>query len=129
MKPEEAIKKLVALQDGNGDTYEAIRMAIEALTAMESCVLTQFGECSYSETGCSDCEIKEKIRKALEKQTPMSVQSVTDRTWGIEEQQPVCPECDSYLTRTVFIPIDGTEGKKISYCEFCGQAIDWKGGE
>ena len=31
MKPEEAIKKLVALQDGNGDTYEAIRMAIEAL--------------------------------------------------------------------------------------------------
>ncbi len=24
-----------------------------------------FGKCSYNETGCSDCEIKDKIRKAL----------------------------------------------------------------
>ena len=31
-----------------------------------NCVLTIFGKCSYNETGCSDCEIKEKIRKALE---------------------------------------------------------------
>lgn len=30
-----------------------------------NCVLTMFGECSYNETGCSDCEIKDKIRKAL----------------------------------------------------------------
>lgn len=31
-----------------------------------NCVLTMFGNCSYSKTGCSDCEIKDKIRKALE---------------------------------------------------------------
>ena len=31
-----------------------------------NCVLTMFGKCSYNKTGCSDCEIKEKIRKALE---------------------------------------------------------------
>jgi len=31
MTNDEAIRKLVALQDGNGDTYEAIRMAIEEL--------------------------------------------------------------------------------------------------
>lgn len=29
------------------------------------CVLTMFGECSYNETGCYDCEIKNQIRKAL----------------------------------------------------------------
>lgn len=31
-----------------------------------NCVLTMFGECSYNKTGCHDCEIKVKIRKALE---------------------------------------------------------------
>ena len=30
-----------------------------------NCVLTMFGKCSYNETGCSDCAIKDKIRKAL----------------------------------------------------------------
>lgn len=29
------------------------------------CALREFGDCSYSETGCSDCAIKEKIRNAL----------------------------------------------------------------
>ena len=29
-----------------------------------SCELQEFGNCSYSETGCVDCVIKEKIRKA-----------------------------------------------------------------
>ena len=30
-----------------------------------NCVLTMFGKCSYNETGCSDCKIKDKIRKEL----------------------------------------------------------------
>ena len=30
-----------------------------------NCILTMFGECSYNETGCSDCAVAEKIRKAL----------------------------------------------------------------
>ena len=29
-----------------------------------SCELQEFGDCSYSETGCADCTVKEKIRKA-----------------------------------------------------------------
>lgn len=91
MTDNEAIRKLVRLQDGNGDTYEAIRMAIEA----------------------------------LEKQIPKPVQYVTDRTWGIEEQQPVCPECDGYLSHIVFITENGKRKNKISYCEWCGQAIVW----
>ena len=31
----------------------------------QDCILKQFGNCSYVETGCSDCVIKAKIRKAL----------------------------------------------------------------
>ena len=34
-----------------------------------NCVLTMFGECSYNKTGCSDCEIKMKIFKALKNET------------------------------------------------------------
>ena len=30
-----------------------------------NCILTMFGECSYNETGCSDCAVAEKIREAL----------------------------------------------------------------
>lgn len=32
------------------------------------CVLKEFGNCSYSETGCSDCKVKAKIRNALSAQ-------------------------------------------------------------
>lgn len=68
--------------------------------------------------------------EALEKQIPKPVQYETDYTWGIEEQQPICPVCDMYLTKIVFLPVEGHEGApRISYCETCGQAIDWKGGE
>lgn len=43
----------------------AMAMAIEALTDEPDCCLKAYGECSYSETGCSDCRVKEKIREAL----------------------------------------------------------------
>ena len=31
-----------------------------------SCILMEFGKCSYEETGCSDCYIKARIRRALD---------------------------------------------------------------
>lgn len=43
----------------NAPTFEVSENAV-------NCVLTEFGNCSYNETGCSDCKIKDKIRKALE---------------------------------------------------------------
>ena len=51
-----------------------------------NCVLTMFGKCSYNETGCSDCEIKDKIRKALEERPqggwiPVSERLPQDRDW------------------------------------------------
>lgn len=30
------------------------------------CALKQFGKCNYNESGCSDCFIKERIRRALD---------------------------------------------------------------
>lgn len=32
-----------------------------------NCIMTLFGECSYSETGCGDCAVVEKVRDALAK--------------------------------------------------------------
>ena len=29
-----------------------------------NCIMTIFGECSYAETGCGDCAVVEKVRKA-----------------------------------------------------------------
>jgi len=30
-----------------------------------NCIMTLFGECSYSETGCGSCAVVERVRKAL----------------------------------------------------------------
>ena len=35
-----------------------------------NCIMTIFGECSYSETGCGDCAVVEKVRKALSADRP-----------------------------------------------------------
>jgi hypothetical protein len=62
-----------------------------------------------------------KAIEALEKQTPKKVEWTEDYTWGKKTDQPVCPVCDYYLTMHHFI--EGS--KKVSYCDTCGQAIDW----
>ena len=35
-----------------------------------NCMMTIFGECSYAETGCGDCAVVEKVRKALSADRP-----------------------------------------------------------
>lgn len=55
------------------DLQCALDLAIRSLEETDNhgnCVLTMFGECSYKETGCSDCKIKEKIREALKNERP-----------------------------------------------------------
>lgn len=87
-------------------------------------------EAAVSYVNSEDGEALEAAIEALRKQIPKPVQYETDYTWGIKDQQPVCPVCDMYLTKIVFLPVDGNENApRISYCETCGQAIDWKGGE
>lgn len=60
-----------------------------------------------------------------ERDIPIKPNETTDTAWGIPHRQAVCPKCDYYLGHVVFLG-DG-KGKKVTYCETCGQAIDWEG--
>lgn len=68
-----------------------------------NCVLTMFGKCSYNETGCSDCEIKDKIRKALSERP----QGEWIHYLGCGIGKAVCSEC-------------GQLGETKKYCGNCG---------
>ena len=61
----------------------------------------------------------------LDRDVPKEPKEIMDSTWGIDKKQAVCPECDYYLGYVSFL--GGRKGKKITYCEHCGQAIDWEG--
>lgn len=62
-----------------------------------------------------------------ERDIPMKPNETIDTAWGIRKKQAVCPKCDYYLGYVEFI--GNPNGKKITYCETCGQAIDWEGWE
>ena len=61
-----------------------------------------------------------------ERDIPVKPNETTDIAWSIPNKQAVCPKCDCYLGYVVFIGGD-YKGKQVTYCEACGQAIDWKG--
>ena len=64
--------------------------------------------------------------QALEKQIPKKPNKTIDSSWGTKKEAHVCPVCDYYLTEVHFIEPQKIESnKKITYCETCGQAIDW----
>lgn len=60
-----------------------------------------------------------------ERDIPIKPKETTDRTWGIPHKQAVCPKCDYYLGQIAFL--GDYKGKRVTYCETCGQAIDWEG--
>ena len=65
-----------------------------------NCVLTMFGECSYNKTGCGNCEIKDKIRKALDNERPQVVlfaENITE-----EEKQKLIAEIKAVMDNTKF---------------------------
>jgi len=62
-----------------------------------------------------------------ERDIPMKPNETIDSSWGIRKKQAVCPKCDYYLGHVEFI--GNPNGKKVTYCETCGQAIDWEGWE
>ena len=63
---------------------------------------------------------------ALEKQIPKKPNKTIDSSWGVKKEVHVCPVCDYYLTEVHFIAPQKIESnKKTTYCETCGQAIDW----
>lgn len=58
--------------DANTSEYQTkpIKSIPTAQSEPCDCVLKQFGECTYTDTGCSDCKVKQKIRVALGKPEP-----------------------------------------------------------
>ena len=63
-----------------------------------------------------------------ERDIPKKPTATTDKSWGIPHRQAVCPNCDCFLG-TVYFICDGNSKRKVTYCESCGQAIDWEGWE
>lgn len=64
--------------------------------------------------------------QALEKQIPKKPNKTIDSSLGIKKEIHVCPVCDCDLTEVYFIaPQESKIKEKITYCEACGQAIDW----
>ena len=95
----------------------------ETLTAEPfNCSLEEFGECSYRETGCSDCKVKEKVRNAIDNAEPIKHGrwKPFDLTWG--RSVYACTSCGQAME----VP---TEGDKpmYDYCPYCG--ADMRGGE
>lgn len=68
------------------------------------------------------------IECALKKQIPVKPTETTDKAWGIAVKQAVCPVCNYYLPHVEFLG-DFSGGRRITYCDTCGQAIDWEGWE
>ena len=87
---------------------------------------------NMSTIGLSDKAAKRVVEarnmaiQALEKQIPKKPNKTIDSSWGTKKEVHVCPVCDYYLTEVHFIASQKIESnKKITYCETCGQAIDW----
>ena len=71
-------------------------------------------------------EVLKMAINALEKQIPKKPNKTIDSSWGTKKEVHTCPVCDYYLTEVHFIEPQKIESnKKITYCETCGQAIDW----
>ena len=64
---------------------------IEQLPSVQpDCALKEFGDCSYSETGCSDCKIKNRIRTALNVAQPEIIRCKNCKYWVVEEDEAYC---------------------------------------
>ena len=62
-----------------------------------NCIMTIFGECSYAETGCGDCAVVEKVRKALSADRPQEWIPCSERLPKKEEATYlICTE-DGYM--------------------------------
>jgi len=59
----------------------------------------------------------------MECAVPKKPIATLDYTWGIHKKEAVCPKCDAFLNHIEFIG----DQVKPTYCEFCGQAINWEG--
>ena len=107
--------------------YQSIG-TIEEFKALKDCgthdciIKHLSGECSYKETGCSDCKSKEMTRTAVERMKPKKVlyrKQYYGTPW-------LCPECEADQIKVEFFNEDGSEPQeKHTFCWKCGTVIDW----
>lgn len=69
------------------------------------------GKCSND---CPECNAREKAISALEKQIPKLPTKTKNSTL-------LCPNCGEYVGY-----VDAEVDIRADYCNFCGQAIDWR---
>lgn len=133
-----AVEALKAQLSGKGATSDCISRQAAQTELMMKCkrytlASEQHGmglvEWSGELIGLSDAmdALRDLPSAQPERDTPKKPNETTDRSWGIPNRQAVCPNCDSYLGTIHFI-CEGDK-RKVTYCESCGQAIDWKGWE
>ena len=112
---------------------EAIKKAIRYFECMKNDAVVVLDSGFGTHPGESDLVYRnrkmyaELAINALEKQIPKKPNKTIDSSWGTKKEVHVCPICDYYLTEVQFIASQKIESnKKITYCETCGQAIDWR---
>ena len=76
-----------------------------------NCMMTIFGECSYAETGCGDCTVVEKVRKALSADRPQG-EWVNVKISISGDGSAECSLCGA-VVHTNFSNV-------INYCPSCG---------
>lgn len=96
--------------------YEAIG-TIEEFKALKekqyNCTIKNLtNECSYKETGCSDCKGYWEIRKLLEKNVAKKPRFYAHNYY--------CTECGNLVGNNEF------EWQRFLYCDKCGQRLDWQ---
>lgn len=128
---EEMLKTVNVNDIGRGEFWEGIAQelqwcidlidnapTVEVPENEVNCVLTMFGKCSYNETGCSDCEIKDKIRKALNERP--------QDKWKVNKHgEHFCPRCGNYALYKEEQDNDYYEVQS-NFCPECG--ADMRGG-
>lgn len=70
-----------------------------------NCIMTIFGECSYAETGCGDCAVVEKVRKALSTDRPQGEWEIVGKNHPYKR----CPFCKRVRAFT-----------DTRFCDWCG---------
>jgi len=104
----------------------SIQQAIDALrTCYDTETISMDNGDEYINYGDAVGGIEQLPSVQPERDIPKKPNETTDRTWGIPHRQAVCPNCDAYLGMIHFISENGKT--KVTYCESCGQAIDWEG--
>lgn len=84
------------------------------------CVLKEFGKCNYNESGCSDCFIKERIRRALDEKAYESGHADGARLGYEKGLNDARPKGKWEVVSTS----EGTHFYGCSECQFAGDISD-----